>query len=128
LKQQQLIFVYNANSDMFSTISDFAHKILSPSTYDCKLCALTYGNFSEKKEWKDFIQTFPANTVFFHKDEFIKQYKKETALPVVFIKTNERILELISKHEIENCTSLEQLKDLVTTKYNDHVQHHSTHI
>jgi hypothetical protein len=128
LKQQQLIFVYNANSDMFSTISDFAHKILSPSTYDCKLCALTYGNFSEKKEWKDFIQNFPVDTVFFHKDEFIKLYNKETALPVVFIKTNEEILELILKHEIENCTSLEQLKDLVTTKYNDHVQHHNSHI
>jgi hypothetical protein len=128
LKEHQLIFVYNANSDMFSTISDFAHKILSPSTYDCKLCALTYGNFSEKKEWKDFIEIFPADTVFFHKDEFIKQYKKETALPVIFIQVNEGINEFISKQEIENCTSIGELKDLVTTKYNDHVQHHNSHL
>jgi hypothetical protein len=128
LKEHQIIFVYNANSDLFSTISDFAHKILSPSTYDCKLCALTYGNFSEKKEWKDFIETFPVDTIFLHKDDYIKQYNIETGLPVVFIKTNEQILELISKLEIENCTSLEQLKDLVTIKYNDHVQHHNSHI
>jgi hypothetical protein len=64
LKPQQLIFVYNANSDLFSTITDFAHKILSPSTYDCHLCALTYGNFSEKKEWKAFIENFPVNAIF----------------------------------------------------------------
>ncbi|MGI8952546.1 MAG: hypothetical protein ACR2FN_13295 [Chitinophagaceae bacterium] len=49
-----LIFVYNADADLFSTLTDFAHKILSPSTYQCKLCALTYGNISMKQEWKFF--------------------------------------------------------------------------
>ncbi len=48
MNKQLLIFVYNANSDLFSTVTDFAHKILSPSTYQCQLCALTYGNFSKK--------------------------------------------------------------------------------
>jgi hypothetical protein len=126
--EHQLIFVYNASSDLFSTITDFAHKILSPSTYDCHLCALTYGNFKEKNEWKTFIENFPVKSIFLHKDEFIKRFKIETALPVVFIKTNEEIVELISKIEIVNITSLEQLKDLITTKYNDHVQHHNSHI
>jgi hypothetical protein len=126
--EHQLIFVYNASSDLFSTITDFAHKILSPSTYDCHLCALTYGNFKEKNEWKNFIENFPVKSIFLHKDEFIKRFKIETALPVVFILSNEEIKGFISKKEIENCASISELKDLITTKYNGYVQHHNTHI
>ncbi|MEO6000620.1 MAG: hypothetical protein ABIN89_27480 [Chitinophagaceae bacterium] len=40
-----LIFVYNADNSLFGTITDFAHKILSPASYQWKLCPLTYGNF-----------------------------------------------------------------------------------
>ncbi|MBA3647638.1 MAG: hypothetical protein H0W62_03650 [Chitinophagales bacterium] len=68
--KEQLIFVYNVNSDLFSTVTDFVHKILSPSTYQCKLCALTYGNFSLKQEWKAFIESLLIETVFLCKDEF----------------------------------------------------------
>ena len=95
MKPQQLIFVYNANSDLFSTITDLEHKILSPSTYDFKLCALTYGNFSEKKEWKAFIENFPVDNIFLHKDDFIKRYKIENTLPVEFIQLNENIEEFL---------------------------------
>ncbi len=83
--KEQVIFVYNANSDLFSTVTDFAHKILSPSTYQCQLCALTYGNFSKKQEWKYFVESLSIQTVFLHKDEFENQYKIKTALPAVFV-------------------------------------------
>ena len=79
MKEQELIFVYNANSDLFSTVTDFAHKLLSPSTYNCNLCALTYGNFTIKQEWKSFIEELAIKTVFLHKDEFEKQYKIQAA-------------------------------------------------
>lgn len=128
MKQQRLVFVYNASSDLFSTITDFAHKILSPSSYDCHLCVLTYGNFSEKKEWKTFIENLSIETIFLHKDEFIKHYKIETVLPVVIIQTNEEIEELISREEIKNCASINELKSLITIKIKDYVQHHNTNI
>ena len=38
-------FVYNADGDVFSLVGDFAHKIFSPKTYNCNLCAITHGNF-----------------------------------------------------------------------------------
>ena len=126
--KEQLIFVYNANSDLFGTVTDFAHKILSPSTYQCRLCALTYGNFSMKQEWKSFVESLPIKTVFLHKDEFEKQYKIQTALPAVYVATNATIKEMITKHEIDSCKNLEQLKNLVTQKLEEHVQHHHTYI
>ena len=73
----QLLFVYNASSNLFSTVTDFAHKILSPSTYQCRLCALTYGNFSIKQEWKSFIESLPVKAVFLYKDEFEKEFKSQ---------------------------------------------------
>lgn len=47
---------------------------------------------------------------------FIKQYKIEPALPAVFISKNGATKEIISKHEIENCQSLEELKKIVKHK------------
>jgi hypothetical protein len=126
--KEQLIFVYNANSDLFSTVTDFAHKILSPSTYSCNLCALTYGNFTVKQEWKSFIEGLLIKTIFLHKDEFEKLYKIQPALPAGLIATNGTIKEIISKQEIESCQSLEELKTLVKQKIEEHIQHYHSNI
>jgi hypothetical protein len=124
MNEQKIIFVYNANSDLFSTVSDFAHKILSPSTYRCQLCALTYDSFSMKQEWKSFVQKLPVKTIFLHKDEFEKQYSMQSALPAVFASSGGAIKEMITTQEIEECPSIEKLKNLVSEKVNDYVQHH----
>ena len=125
---QELIFVYNANSDVFSTVTDFAHKLLSPSTYSCTLCALSYGNFTVKQEWKSFIEGLAIKTAFLHKDEFEKQYKIQPALPAVFMKAGGAIKEIISQEQIKSCRSLEVLQNLVTHKLAEHVQHHHSNI
>ncbi len=126
--KQQLIFVYNANSDLFSTVTDFAHKILSPPTYNCALCALTHGSFSVKQQWKSFIQTLPIETVFLHKDAFHKQYKIQGRLPAIFISTDGELKALATAQEIKDCTSLQQLEKLVTEKLQDHDKHHHTNL
>jgi hypothetical protein len=129
-KKQQLIFVYNANSGLFNSLTDFAHKIISPSSYQCQLCALTYGNFSMKQEWKTFLESFPVTTttIFLHKDEFVQQYKINTDFPAVFIKPNDTIKPFVTKHEIETCQSLQQLKDLILLKISAHDQHNHSNI
>ena len=128
MKENQLVFVYNAGSGLFESLTDFAHKILSPSTYDCKLCALTYGNFSMKQEWKSFIESLPVSTVFLHKDEFEKKYREQDLLPAVFLEKNGNLQPLISKKEIEACTSLEELMDLVERKINHDAQRNHTNL
>lgn len=81
-----LLFVYNANAGLAAGAMDFFHKILSPSTYPCSLCAVTYGNLGMKPEWRAFIRQLPAQSTFLHRDELHAQYPELAAapLPAVF--------------------------------------------
>ena len=38
-----LLFVYNADGGVVERTLDYLHKLTSPATYSCSLCALTYG-------------------------------------------------------------------------------------
>lgn len=112
-----LIFAYNADGDLFSSLSDSIHKIISPKTYTCNLCAITYGAFYMKKEWKSFIENIPFQTQFLHRDEFRKKYpQNREALPSVFIKKNEALILIIPNKEINKCKTLKDLKLLVNSK------------
>ena len=113
----QLVFVYNADSGIFSGIKDLVHKSVSPKTYGCNLCGLTYGGISMKQEWKEFIKNLPIKVAFLHKDEFIKTHPQlaSVSFPVVFKKEGETLKEFISSDEINKQKSLEDLKKLVNT-------------
>lgn len=128
MTERQLIFVYNAGSDLFSSVTDFAHKIFSPSTYHCSLCALTYGNFTVKQEWKSYIDALPLKAVFLHKDEFAKQHGLQIPLPVILIQNDEQLITIMSKDEIDACTSLPQLKEKLSFKLAQYDQHHYSNI
>lgn len=69
-----LVFVYNADSGRLNALLDSAHKLLSPATYSCRLCELTYGLASEKREWQAFRQSLSEPVVFLHRDEFFRAY------------------------------------------------------
>ena len=118
MKNQKLLFVYNADSGLFNIVSDFAHKIISPRTYACDLCALTYGNFTMKHEWKTFLNALPLSVSFMYKNEFVKQYNLAIELPAVFIQSDHDLHVLISKQGIEGCEDLQQLKQLLTSRLN----------
>ena len=112
-----LLFVYNADTGLFSVMTDYAHKIISPKTYPCNLCAITYGNMGMNKKWKEYIDNLTIPIEFLHRDEFLKRYDlKDTQLPATFIKKGENIAVLIDHSEINGCTSVEELMDLVTMK------------
>jgi len=112
--KSKLIFVYNADGDLFSKVTDFAHKIFSPSTYACSLCSLTYDNFGIKKEWADFIKDLDADLEFYHKDEFITKYKSlNSELPAIFINENGNSRELVDAKTINSFKSLDELQTLI---------------
>lgn len=71
---KKCIFVYNAKSGKWNAYLDSVHKLLSPSTYACKLCALTYGLWSENEKWKAFRQNSSVEMEFLHTDEWEKSY------------------------------------------------------
>jgi hypothetical protein len=67
---QTLILVYNANAGLLNGALDLLHKTLSPSTYPCRLCAITYGPLGMRARWKAFLESLGPNLVFLHKDEY----------------------------------------------------------
>lgn len=120
--ERELIFVYNADSGIFNMIKDALHKTILPSTYQCNLCALTYGTISMKDEWKVFIDNLKIPYIFQHRDEFLKQLEthphilKEIKFPAIFLNKNGKIGLLLDHNEINACQSLNELMNLITTK------------
>lgn len=113
-----LIFVYNADAGLFSQVTDFAHKVLSPGTYACNLCKLTYGNIGVKKEWKEFLGMLPAEKQFLHRNEFATQYPTfaNIALPAIFMLEEEKLTSLITSDEINRMQELKDLQSLIRGK------------
>lgn len=117
MKNQQpvkYVFVYNAQSGRLHGLMDAAHKLLSPSTYACKLCALTYDVWSENETWKTFRESFPVSLEFLHIDEFKKNYpeasKKFDNFPFVLMLNADAGWEIfISREDFEKMTSLDDL-------------------
>lgn len=107
----KLVFVYNADSGVFNLLSDIAHKMFSPETYSCSLCALTHTNFGMKKEWKNFLESLNAEKEFLHADEFKDKYNiRETELPAVYKQNGDGDLEIfIDSSMINKCQSINDL-------------------
>ncbi len=118
-ENQLIIFVYNADSDFFSLVKDFFHKAFKPSTYDCRLCGVTYSfrDFGMKKEWKHFLNQLNIPSIFLHRDEFNEEYPSEEAeFPCAYIKKDETQQLFISQEQMNNLKNLEELKDLTLQK------------
>lgn len=112
-----IVFVYNADSGLFNTLTDIAHKIFAPQTYECNLCAITFGNFGMREEWKAFLETLPVELEFLHRDELQRQYGLEGgALPAIFQKSAAGLELWISAAEINACSSIDDLKHLINSR------------
>ena len=117
MKKPTLVFVYNADSGFVNTLLDIGHKIVSPKTYACNLCAITHSTFSMRDEWKRFVDDLKLPIEFLHRDELSSQYGIHGAdLPAVFRKTDNGLEVWISHEEINRCRSLDELKRLVGQK------------
>lgn len=112
-----LVFVYNADSGIFNTVSDIAHKIFSPETYSCNLCSITYGNFGIRAEWKEYLESLEADFEFLHRDEFLNKYGiTGIMLPAVLLKNDDTFEEWITADEIKHCSCVNDLKLLISER------------
>lgn len=110
----QLIFVYNADSGLFNTVSDIAHKIFSPQTYSCSLCALTHSYFSMRDEWKSFIESLGVACHFMHRDEFITAYDAgDVNWPAILLKSRDELNVCLGSADINKCKDLDELQTLI---------------
>jgi hypothetical protein len=119
--RSKMIFVYNADSGFFNAISDYVHKITSPDTYQCNLCALTYGNAGMKRKWANYIKTLPVPVTFLHKDQIeptASMTIRSSDLPAIFISDDDDdTFDLFaSASEINDLTQLDELIAMITNK------------
>lgn len=118
-KTDVVIFVYNADSGLFNLVSDMAHKLISPDTYNCQLCMLTHGNLGMRDQWREYLDSLEVEKEFLHRDEFIKKHPNtELDLPALFLAREDSVELLVSSETISNCATM----DILIEKVNDAVQ------
>lgn len=119
-KLQKLLFIYNANSGLRNILLDGAHKIISPKTYECNLCDITYGAFTENKKWKKYRKESKLKMEFLHKDEFKTQYASKFGynfnFPIILGITTEGIEVLVSPEELNELDRAEELIGLISER------------
>lgn len=119
-KNKALILVYNANSGKTNSLIDSAHKLLSPKTYECKLCELTFGPIAENRKWKAFRKSSDIEMIFLHKDEYQKQFKSKFEklydLPVILHQDNYDLSLLLGKDELNEIEEVETLIEVIKSR------------
>jgi hypothetical protein len=114
--KKQLVFVYNADSGMFNTLTDIAHKVFSPQTYECNLCAISHSYLSERSEWKEFIEELGVECEFLHRDEFLKKYtSEEKTFPVILELVDGALKPSLSTDKINACKTMDDLKEAINS-------------
>ena len=113
----RLLFVYNADSGLFNTLADIGHKIFSPSTYACALCALTHGYFAERAQWRGFIEGLGCDAEFLHRDQFLERYPDQhLELPVVLRQQDGGLETCVDAASLRACADLGALQALITRR------------
>lgn len=117
MSRPTLVFVYNADSGFMNTLLDIGHKIVSPGTYNCGLCALTHSTFRMQGAWRTFVNRLEYPTAFLHRDEFHARYgMRDMKLPAVVLEQESKITPWIGPAEIDQCNSLDEFEALVREK------------
>jgi len=119
----RLVFVYNAKSGVVNGIFDYVHKFVSPSTYSCNLCSLTYDNLGKKNEWANYLNNLSVNIIFAYKDNinnqkdaFLINYSDSIQPPCLFIVKDSIQIEIINSTEMNKLNNLDELKVLLNNR------------
>ncbi|MSR31588.1 MAG: hypothetical protein EXR99_08795 [Gemmataceae bacterium] len=109
-----IVFVYNASSGFFNLIADITHKVMSPSTYPCNLCALTHAAFSMRREWRDFLSKLRFPLEFLHRDGFKQKTGRDDELPAILVrKPGNEWMVLVPAVSLKALTGLDDLKKVI---------------
>lgn len=114
----KFIFIYNANSGKLNALLDAGHKLLSPKTYPCSLCALTYDGFSEKKTWKNFREKSNTDLIFYHKDEFEAIFPNvKVEYPSVLKLMDNQLTTILNNEKLNSILSVEELIEILKNRF-----------
>lgn len=113
----KLLFVYNANAGIAAGVMDSIHKTLSPATYPCDLCAITYGAFSMNPTWRAWLKAQYFESVFYHRPDFRAAYPDVMVdLPVIMVERDKRAETLVAAIEFKDTASVDALIALIESR------------
>lgn len=111
--------IYEADSGLLNALLDTLHKLASPSTYPCRLCALTYGPLGMKRDWARTVAALPYPVDFLHRDEWKERFPETpVALPAILLQSDTGVESLVSAAEFEGLTTLPALVALLRARLN----------
>jgi hypothetical protein len=114
----RMVMVYNAEDGFFNALTDWAHKVFSPATYECTLCRYTVGLTGMLSPWKSFIELQSFPTTFLHRTEFRQLHPQfqSTPLPVILVEKFGKLEALVTAEEIKASGGLMSLINLMQTR------------
>ena len=107
----ELIFIHNARSGVTNAFIDWAHKIISPNTYKCNLCSITYNNLGKEKKWSDFLKNVNVKSSFYYVDHLkgLDFVTDSIILPCIFIKKNDEYKLIIDSNDLNKLKNIDEL-------------------
>tara|TARA_X000001036_G_scaffold346194_1_gene326103 strand:+ start:2476 stop:2856 length:381 start_codon:yes stop_codon:yes gene_type:complete len=116
LSEETIFFIYNSKDDFQTIFVDTVHKKINPDTYPCQLCKLTYDTFSRKKKWQTFLKQLSYKYFFLYKDDKFVIDNQVLEFPIILFVSNNNLKVLLSKKEINQSSSLDQLITMIDVR------------
>ncbi len=111
--------IYEADSGLMNALLDTLHKLASPATYPCRLCALTYGPLGMKRAWAETVAGLPYPVEFLHRDEWKERDPENpVALPAILLLSEAGVESLVSASDFRELTTLSALQALLRARLN----------
>ncbi len=107
----RLLIVYNADVGLLAAAFDVVHKIVSPRTYPCSLCAVTYGPVAMDRRWRAWLRALDMPVAFFHRQDFHAAYPAMAGEPLPLIARDEsgRVEVLLDAAALTRLTTVDAL-------------------
>lgn len=114
----RLILVYNADGGLLNAVKDMLHKIISPASYPCSLCALTHGPVAMRGRWRQFLAALPQDKAFHHRDDFAIAFPGlAVPLPAILLAAGDGVPQvLVSAAELDALEDLDALIAVVASR------------
>lgn len=98
----RIIIAYNAEAGVLAGVLDSVHKLASPATYPCSLCALTHGILTMDRRWRAWLRAPPLPVVVHHRPDFRAAWPAADAwsLPLVALAQGDRLSPLLGPPEL----------------------------
>ena len=109
----RLVFIYNARGGALQAMLDLLHKTLSPSTYGCDLCRLTY-TYRMRQPWREYLESLPWEIEFRYADQLDDDQRKLAGtLPACLLESGAGRQLLLDADMISQCQDVAGLIEML---------------